>query len=245
MYFKRNELVLSVLFFLFFLVLCISSSTVCVAADSEPDLEPKSLGQRCGTLIAVIYALVQSDCAYSDAGDESLVVFCYPMSSDEPVLELLYPERQYIADYVAGVNPTVDASDVASIICMAADEQGLDPWLLTALARYESTFQINLRGKGGKDSSGIRGEHGLLQVHPCHERRFKDAGCRWGDPLDSTRFGAMMISTSLAAGRTLYRSLSPWAVRARALRAYAQMERATGTGRTGGSTNGATEKEAI
>ena len=157
----------------------------------------------------------------------------------ESIMDTLLPELPHVSAYIASVNPSVDADKVAAVICMSAAEQGLDPWLLVAIARYESTFRL--------DAIGGAGELSLLQVHPCHEPKFAAAGCKWGDPFDCTRFGAMMLGTSLKKGWSLHKALSPWAVRPKALKLYATMDRATGDGlaREGGtlSNDGETERQ--
>lgn len=118
------------------------------------------------------------------------------------------------AQYIARVNPHVDADAVARMIVQASAEAGLEPpggyRLLLAVAKYESSF----RPKAVNPTSGCRG---LLQVHPVHFKPMRAAGLDPDDPYDCLLYGALMISWSLKKGRSLRAALQPWAVRRRAL----------------------------
>lgn len=138
----------------------------------------------------------------------------------EPLLAELLPELAAVEAYVASVNQRVDAEEVALMLCVAAAEAGLDPWLLAAIAKHEATFDPHARGEAG--------ERGLLQILPVHKANFPAAGCDWDDPLDQLRFGAAMIAGSLERGASLKAALQPWSVRADALAEYARLQKLHG-----------------
>jgi hypothetical protein len=119
--------------------------------------------------------------------------------------------------YILSVNPHCkDAALAADYIARAANESGIDWRLLAAVARYESTFDIHARGGAH--------ERGLLQVHPVHKARFAKAGLDWDSECDQVRFAAcVMLAPNMAKG--LRAALRPWAVRARALREYARLQK--------------------
>jgi hypothetical protein len=89
---------------------------------------------------------------------------------------------------------------------MAAGED-VDPLLFAALARYESRFDPACVGGAG--------ERGLLQIHPCHKRRMRDAGLDFDSEVDRLSFAASLYKS---------RGLQPWTVRAKAQREYRRLK---------------------
>lgn len=124
---------------------------------------------------------------------------------------------QLIHAYILSVSPHCkDASLAAKYLADAARESGVDWRLLAAMARYESTFNIHALGSAG--------ERGLLQVHPCHRARFAKAGLDWNSARDQVRFAAcVMLAPNMDKG--LRAALRPWAVRPRALKEYARLQK--------------------
>jgi len=138
------------------------------------------------------------------------------------------------AEYIASVNPNVDAEAVATELVQASLRANLgEPgnfWLLVALARYESTFDPNAVGDAG--------ERGLLQLHPVHwdeeyRRRLGlipvtpplvSAGLTPDNFADCTLYAAIMLSTSIAKGKSLAQALRPWTPRKRVLRLYWELK---------------------
>lgn len=160
----------------------------------------------------------------------------FPMP-EEP--EEVVPEEEPLPDpeiaaYIGSINSNVDSVLVAKFICDAARAQGLDPWLLVAVAQFESTYWIEARGGAG--------ERGLLQVHPCHFPRFKAYGCDPENSYDVVRFGAAMMRESLDKGYDLNRTLEPWAVRYKAMKLYGTFDQATGTGKATTTTKESTDE---
>jgi hypothetical protein len=113
----------------------------------------------------------------------------------------------FMADYVHSVNPKVDSERVATLLADAGAAGGVDPLLLLALARYESTFNIG-------DVNPRSHCRGLLQISPCHKRAMKRAGLNFYSERDRLAFACMMIDAQ---------GLRPWTVRRRALALYEEL----------------------
>lgn len=102
----------------------------------------------------------------------------------------------------------VEASrQMAADIRSAAEEYGIDPYLLTSIAFHESTFRPGARGR--------LGEIGLVQVARHVRRGCERDGFEMGVPLDQLRCGArhlagqIKICKSLRGGLTRYATAPP------------------------------------
>lgn len=89
--------------------------------------------------------------------------------------------------------------------CRGAQEYGyqVDPRRLATLAKYESGFRPDARGRAG--------ERGLLQVHPCHRTSMKRMGLDFDNPADVLVYGALLYA---------WNGDKPWSVRAKARKDY-------------------------
>lgn len=75
-------------------------------------------------------------------------------------------QHRIISDYIVkvGQKPREYANTLTEIIIQESNKAGFDPMLVTAIIKHESTFN--------QRCVGAAGERGLMQVHPCHFRRF-------------------------------------------------------------------------
>jgi len=121
--------------------------------------------------------------------------------------------------FIHSINAEVDARAVAKELVFASYNANLSEpanyKLLLAIARYESTFD--------PDAVGDAGERGLLQLHPIHFNAVRAAGLDPDNFADCTLYAAIMLSTSIAKGKSLEQALEPWAVGERALELFNDM----------------------
>jgi hypothetical protein len=151
---------------------------------------------------------------------------------DVPTLAIVAPIAHSIAnadtdagyyDYISSVRDADDVVYVTSILIESAELYDLDPWLLIALAQYESTFYPGAIGDAG--------ERGLLQIHPVHADSFPDYGLDWDIERDRVVYGACRIREGLDSGLPMYRAgdkacaMRPWSARHRAWRLYQRLSR--------------------
>lgn len=96
---------------------------------------------------------------------------------------------------------------MAGWIAMSASESGIDPYLVTAMVFYESTFRPGVTGE--------RGEVGLIQVARHVRLDCERDGLIMTDPIDQLRCGVRHLRKqidrcgSLRGGLTAYGSAPP------------------------------------
>lgn len=116
-------------------------------------------------------------------------------------------DRARLEQYIAKVNKRVDSAAVAAALIAAGEAHSVDPWLLAAIARYESSMRMDARGAAG--------ERGLVQVHPIHRKRMARLGLDFGSERDRLDFACRLY---------LERGLKPWSVRRKALKEYKRIK---------------------
>lgn len=130
---------------------------------------------------------------------------------EPPVEELVVEEVVVIAPVVVPAEPTVKLYDVPLSeelqlhIIRLCEEYGIDPTIVIAMIRYESSYNANAVGDGGASI-------GLMQIQPrWHYARMEKFGCTdLYDPFQNVTVGIDIIAGKLSSYETAGEALTAY-----------------------------------